>query len=504
MMKFENIRRLSLNSIHHIERLRRDLHTSYHHIGVDGQEFALPQQGQFFTKIYKKLTIVILLLLSSGILIPPSVEAQTVHALLIIMDANPTIGPAIEVDREKVERLLTSISRVYRVEKTVYLSSRAETRVDNVLAWVRKVRPSRDDIIFVYYGGHGGMVSPTYRETFLQLTDKKLYRSELAKRIEQMDCRLKLLITDACSNAPRMPVLASSFAVETVSKRYIRDLFGKHRGFLHLSAATEGQYAWCHVKFGSFFTVALMALISDISDSNGDGFVTWREVFTLAQKDIEQTYEQSYPHFTQSQKADMKRKGITGQTPKAYSLPQRSRSGSGPPGPPVDSLWELRNPNAGFEVNLRTDKSIYRVNDYLTLHMTAEKDCYITVLNWDKNGKLTVLLPNQYSPNRLVSISRGQIYSFPTQESDFDFILPGPVGRERFKILAIHNEAVSQAIENIIIKSLPLEDHSPFHYQAEIIPRDKVETKILRELQKVPTADWAVAETTITLRQETR
>ena len=446
-----------------------------------------------FTKI--QLTILTLFLLGLGILIVSPADAQTVHALLIIMDADPRIGPAMKVDQQKVEQLLTSVNRVYTVKKTVYLSSRNVTRRRAVLNWIQSVQPVSDDVIFVYYGGHGAMVSNNYRETYLELTDKKLFRFELANAIQKKSCRLKMLITDACSNAPRPPIVASSYAVETVSKRYIKNLFGQHEGFLHLNGATEGEYGLCHIELGSFFTISLMALISDISDTNSDGFVAWEEVFALAKEDTQTIFDQAYPYFPPSMKRAFRSRGITSQTPKAYSLPQRLRTAR-PGNISVDSLWELRNPRARFNVELQTDKSTYRIDDYLTLRMKAKEDCYITVLNWDKNGKLTALLPNQYESDNFVS--GGQTHTFPTPQSDFDFILPGPVGRERFKLIAVRKKSASQALKTAL-ESMPREDSSPYRSQAEVVPRDKAETRILKELLKLNSADWAEASTTIKL-----
>lgn len=451
-----------------------------------------------------QLTILTLFLLTISILIVSPAEAQTVHALLIIMDADSSIGEAMKVDQYKVERLLTSVSRVYRVEKTVYLSSRNATQRQAVLDWIQRVKPARNDVVFVYYAGHGGMESNSYRETYLNLTDGQLRRYELADVIEKVKCRLKMLITDACSNAPRPPIVASSYAVETVSKRQIRHLFGEHEGFLHLNAASEGQYSWSHLELGSFFTIALTDLISDTSDTDRDGFVAWREVFALTRDDTEKQFKQHYPYFTQSQKRDMQRRGIKSQTPRAYSLPKRRR----PRTPevrrdPVDSLWELRNPRARFNVELQTDKPTYHINDYLTLQMETKESCYITVLNWDKTGRLTVLLPNQYESNTYVK--GGQIHAFPGPESGFDFILPGPVGRERFKVIAVRSRSASQALKTAL-ESIPLEDKgedkSLYRTQAEVVARDKAETKILKELLKLNPADWTEASTTIILRSQ--
>ena len=454
-----------------------------------------------FTKA--QLTILTVFLLGISIFTVPSAGAQTVHALLIIMDADSSIGEAMKVDQYKVERLLESVSRMYRVEKTVYLSSRNATRRRAVLNWIQRVQPAHDDVVFIYYGGHGGMVSNSYRETYLNLTDGQLFRYELAEAMEKVNCRLKMLITDACSNTPRPPIVASSQPVETVSKRHIRDLFGQHEGFLHLNAASEGEYAWSYLKskIGSFFTISLMAAISDTSDTDKDGFVGWKEVFALAKEGTKTHFDQAYPHFSSRRKSDLITRKITSQTPKDYSLPKRMIS------PPpekrrdaADSLWELRNPRARFNVELQTDKPTYRIDDYLTLRMKAKESCYITVLNWDKNGKLTVLFPNQYESANFVR--GGQTHTFPTPEHTFDFILRGPVGRERFKLIAVRKWSASQALKTAIEKNIPREDSSFFRSKAEVVPRDKAETKILKELFKLHPSDWAEASTTIILRSQ--
>ena len=445
-----------------------------------------------------QISLLILLLLCISILFVPSTDAQTVHALLVIMDADPKIGRAMKVNQQKVERLLMSVDRVYPVKKTIYLSSNRTTHRDLVLNWVRKVDSDPNDVILVYYGGHGAMVSNDYKETYIQLTDGKLFRSELANTIQsKKSCRLKLLITEACSTAP-LPPVSTSFAVETVSKGYIKNLFGKHEGFLHLNGATEGEYGWCHVELGSFFTISLMALISDISDTNRDGFVEWQEVFALAKKDTKAIFKQAYPYFSSSRKNDLRIRGITSQTPKAYSLPKRILGS--PPSEdrdPAQSLWELRNPRARFKAELQTDKPTYNIDDYLTLRLMSKEDCYITVLNWDKNGKLSVLLPNKFEPNNL--LIKGRMYTFPTRQSDFDFHLPGPAGRERFKMIAVRSKAANQNLQKAF-ESIPYQEESIFRSQAEVIRRDKAETRILNELLKLRPADWSVANMTIILR----
>ena len=105
------------------------------------------------------------------------------------------------------------------------------------------------------------------------------------------------------------------------------------------------------------------------------------------------------------------------------------------------------------------------------------------------------------SISRITSSGEARHTPFQTRESEFDFILPGPVGRERFKLIAVRKRSASQTLKTAM-ENIPREDRSPFQSQAEIVPRDTAETRILKELLKLNPADWAEASTTIILRDQ--
>ena len=376
---------------------------------------------------FQPTLIILLVVLAGGMLFPAAADAQNVHALLVIMDADETIGKSMVLDKQLVEKFLTYVNVTNPVKKTVYLSSKGRTQSNRVLNWIRDVRPRADDVVFVYYTGHGGMVSNTDRRTFLNLTDERLYRSDLVAAMKDVSCRLKLLITDACSSAPSAPGSKGktiSYGAQVVGKKHIKNLLFEHEGFLHINGATESEYGWCNPDLGgSTFTVSLMEAIGQRADTNKDGFVAWAEVCTLAKKDTNVLFKQIYPRFSSRKKADLKARGITGQNPQVYSMPKRrAPRSSGSDADLFASLWELDNPRAGFDIDLKTAKPVYHVNDYLTLELSADQPCYVTVLNWDKEGTLAVLVPNQFKSKNYVS--SGRIHTFPSSADPFDILLP--------------------------------------------------------------------------------
>ena len=452
-----------------------------------------------------QLALTILLLSASALFITTVADAQNVnvHVLLVIMDADRSIGDSMELDQQLLEKTLKVVELAYPVHKTVYRSSRAQAQSDAVLRWIRNVRPGANDVVWVCYTGHGGMVSNTDRRTFLNLTDRRLYRSELEDAMRQVSCRLKLLITDACSSAPEPPQTAKTtvYAVQTVGKRHIKNLFGEHEGFLHLNGATEGEYGWCHPSIGgSTFIVALMDRISEDSDTNNDGFVSWSEVVAMSANETQKLFDRIYPSFSDSTKADLRARGIKGQTVRKYSIPQRGSSQHNF----EDSLWELENRSSRFDAEIRPDRTGYQIAEYLTLQLTTEEDCYITVLNWDNTGSLTVLLPNGYHEDNY--LRAGQRLTLPPPHGDYNFRLSGPAGKERIKIIAVSTQAANRGLQNALGKG-HRESGGAFVVKAidvegahGIRERDDTESRLMDELEKLNPADWSVSSTSVRVR----
>lgn len=75
----------------------------------------------------------------------------------------------------------------------------------------------------------------------------------------------------------------------------------------------------------------------------------------------------------------------------------------------------------------------YRIGDKINLYFRAEKDCYLTLINYGTSGKLTVLLPNSLFQDNF--IEGGRIYAIPGEDYRFDYILSGPSGTERIKAI---------------------------------------------------------------------
>jgi hypothetical protein len=70
----------------------------------------------------------------------------------------------------------------------------------------------------------------------------------------------------------------------------------------------------------------------------------------------------------------------------------------------------------------------------ISIHFSATRDCYITLLNIGTSGKLTIIFPNTYVQNNFIRAYH--TYTFPGKEYPFDFKLTGPCGTEKIKAIA--------------------------------------------------------------------
>ena len=463
----------------------------------------------FFSKF--QLASLLLLVLCSCMLLTSSVEAQQVHALLVIMDADASIGNSVKIDGDNIRELLQNrVDNIYETHVKTLYSSAGEATISNIQREIRALRPGPDDVVLFYFSGHGGMVSQTDRRTYLLVTDdvniKKsttLLRADVEAAVTAHNCRLHLIITDCCSSSPEDTGARNYVdfaAVRGTTNRVIRDLFGEHKGLFHVNGATEGQNGWSLPKRGGVFTEALIPAISKESDRNGDGFLEWSEVADVAKRQTGILWSRL--------KIDTSKPQNTRQVPRMYSFPDQL---NGSHTEFNAGLWDLSNRYSDLKVSFNTDKDRYTLKELMSITVHPESDCYLTLLNWDASGNFVQLFPNQFDEkNRLKA---GKTYIFPPRGADYEFFMSGPKGIERLKIIAIADRSVSNEINRVLALSAdpenPYRSHVVVQDSDAAVPRIAVkqvskllgkEEKILKILEKLDPDEWTEAREEIDVR----
>ena len=277
-------------------------------------------------KSIRLLVGLIILLAVVTVFTSTAADKPTIHALLIIMDGDARYPGRYEIDYKRIQPLLRDVQDQGICDlKLKTLSSASEddanrpTR-DRVLEWINGLNPRPNDVVFVYFAGHGGQNGSEGDDgTFLTLVGaEKLYREELVNAMKgatAWSCRLKMLITDSCSGNGRGETKTNTSPHPDYNKTSaFRHLFVQHEGFLHIASASPGEVAFGDSQDGGWFTTGLVGTIYSHREA-AKKFVGWNEVFT----EVSNRVQESIGEMKASQKEDFERRHIrVQQNPKRY------------------------------------------------------------------------------------------------------------------------------------------------------------------------------------------
>lgn len=309
--------------------------------------------------LFQRSVLVLLLFISSTLFAVPKLTAVLVIADEYEDAEMNNIAESVRRDLGTVGGLLNVLEKrnLYQVNKIVLKGKDATEQ--KVKSTISSLSISPDDIFMVYFSGHGGMDS---KGTFLVTREGAfLYRVDLENAVKSKNARLKILITDACSNDIEGIAAARSFRTSRSSldgkfDEIYKKLFGEYQGFMSLSASSEGEYAWSDDNYGGYFTYYFIKEGLTKSPAN-----TWDEIFNSSRQKVVQMFNR----MPADQRNELKAEGIDSQTPKAYSLPIGKNGAAPPPVKPTPTTPDVQPVTAKISIINNTSKSI---NYYLEVY----------------------------------------------------------------------------------------------------------------------------------------
>lgn len=431
------------------------------------------KMSEFTQKTFRWLLPLILCLVTAM-----AAQAETLHALLVIMDADQHVGGAARSNAREVRRLLTQIQdeTSLQVETQTLLSSQHQARKVKLTEWLDTRRVADEDVLFVYFTGQGGFAR---EKEIVYLQNGGISATNLAAQIQNTDtCRLKLLITDRCDAALKLPPENQHRHEAPASQ--LKTLFEKHEGVLHLTSTTDKEPGWGDENTGGLFTHALLHTIQSET-----GSASWRDIFHETRQEVKTTFKRAYSDLSNPIKTDLKNKGIDSQTPQAYQLP--THIGTSPPDNTAE-LWKLKNRESNFTVDIKADQPEYRIDDRVILDVEVTAKAYVCIFNWESDGDFALVFPNRLEADNLLMPDKK--YTIPQKGAKFDFPVLGPPGTERVKIIAFRNASDSG---KIIRLARSLRDDGA-----------RMEAKISQHLQQMRHHNWAEDGTEIEIRRSAR
>ncbi len=263
-------------------------------------------------------------------------DAPEIHALLILRDDDVKIFNSVEINERYMKNMLRQLN--VKADAMKVLAGERNYYTADVINWIENRNVQPNDTIFIYFNGHGHIDG---NEHFLKINDSRpTLRRNLTRALSEKNCRLKMLITDTCSSDLILKGLPEGYSTQIEAQpqpqHYLEDLFYKHEGMLDITAAASGQDAWSNNAIGGYFTNALSASITSEVDKDRDRFVSWQEVFELAQFKTNEHFSQS--DFTGKTTRDGEPITQTRQTPFQYSLPTPIRAKNNPSDTVADAV----------------------------------------------------------------------------------------------------------------------------------------------------------------------
>ncbi|OHD56047.1 MAG: hypothetical protein A2Y33_11380 [Spirochaetes bacterium GWF1_51_8] len=276
--------------------------------------------------MFRALTVFFALVFLSPLV--SSVYAVTMKAYVIIEDQYNykklnEISQGVRVNYQNLKKIFRVLeeNNILEVQETVIKGKNATKK--NVLKGLQNLKVERDEILLVYFAGHGGMKKG---KTFFSTAEGgTIFRKDFEDLVKDKPAKFILLITDACSASiealqQKKGLLDSVTPPKVkVDPEIYKNLFLNYKGFLHITAASEGEFAWVSPVKGGYFSHALF-----YQTLYRNPQPTWEKVIEKAKSITQKAYKDMYKAGKIPKKVmkEIKELGIKGQNPLVYSMPE--------------------------------------------------------------------------------------------------------------------------------------------------------------------------------------
>lgn len=216
-------------------------------------------------------------------------DAANLHTIIICDTHADNIEDSVEADLDRVR------AEMHRAAYYTKLNVREKLFIDyqvdgRVLSWLKDYPIERDDVVFLFFSGHGYRTDSKDNNIWPNLYFTPANRGvdfyHLTQILNEKHPKLLIAIADCCNNvlpeayAPPLmkdSSLALSFRKPKVKNNYEK-LFLHSYGTVIASSSIPGQYSW-GTKSGGLFTLALFeSLNHEVNSFNP----SWELLFTRA------------------------------------------------------------------------------------------------------------------------------------------------------------------------------------------------------------------------------
>lgn len=222
-------------------------------------------------------------------------DAQsTMHLVLVINSEAEDIGEACSEDLDNIKKEMTGISRGIGMNLREYVVTGKKYSRHAVESMLQSVRPSKNDVVFFLYSGHGFRFDNQTNKFPCIITSASNYDDPIEEEeyIAMQDiyddicgkgARLNIVLSDCCNTPIGVDAICQNTSAlysrsnSNYSKKRLAGLFLQSRGRILATASSPGEPSVCDAS-GGFFTLAFIrSLRNEISAMNSTP-VSWSSV----------------------------------------------------------------------------------------------------------------------------------------------------------------------------------------------------------------------------------
>ena len=242
-----------------------------------------------------------------------SLSAKAFHLLVMGDTQDSSIKQAVSKNLQNVEASFSYLSKVSDIPLlTTKLTCTEKTLTrDHILKWIRNEPVAHDDVIILYYSGHGARteMSPTIWPfaCFPETNAKEIELSEVVEKLFLKKAALYLILIESCNEVIKSKALPCTnegipFKLEGFNDQIVaqncKELFFKSYGLIIASASSPEEGGWYNVNpkypkvLGGVFTkVFLNYFFRELHSTHPQ----WQHMFKKTKKEcIAETKKSAY------------------------------------------------------------------------------------------------------------------------------------------------------------------------------------------------------------------
>jgi hypothetical protein len=223
-------------------------------------------------------------------------QPAKIHLILVANTLISDIGTSTMVDLNNMVSEVTGISEVLGVEMNKVLFTDKQFTKKNIENFMLSFKPGANDVVIFMYSGHGYRYSnqtEKYPQLDMRYSEYQPMDDAATMNLKQVfdelvkkGARLNLVLGDCCnSDVGFSKSVGSSFMNSRSSVdpdlNKLKQLFFQTDGDIIAAGASKGEYSWCTMNNGGFFTTSFIgALREEISKFKTDDTPDWGDVMS--------------------------------------------------------------------------------------------------------------------------------------------------------------------------------------------------------------------------------